>query len=283
MPSWTRSIEPVSGAAFGPWRARPRFRPSLAAAAVVAVLVSGALLLTRPNQPAISDPSPPLGASPSPSQPALTPTPTASQPAVQSLELTWTEVALDGSLGQVAWLDDRFVLVDDSGAVRTSPDGASWQVLQPGDYDPGYGDLLKGSFVSWGDDVVGWWNPEDGPDFTNKPPVTARDILRIVRPPAAPTETTPFKGRIESIGIGPTGIVAQVHSHLDWDAWVATKLGDDWVSRYEDVELQGRDPRDHDGARPRPQGRLGGRGLRARATTWTPASAGTAPMASSGR
>ncbi len=130
------------------------------------------------------------------------------------------------------------MLVDDSGAVRTSPDGASWQVLQPGDYDPGYGDLLKGSFVSWGDDVVGWWNPEDGPDFTNKPPVTARDILRIVRPPAAPTETTPFKGRIESIGIGPRGIVAQVHSHLDWDAWVATKLGDDWVSRYEDVSFE---------------------------------------------
>ena len=223
---------------FGPWRTRPRFKPSLAAAAVVAVLVSGTLLMTRPGQPAISDPSPPLGASPSPSQPALTPTPTASQPAVQSLELTWTEVALDGGLGQVAWLGDRFVLVDDSGAVRTSPDGASWQVVQPGDYDPGYLELLRGSFVSWGDDVVGWWNPEDGPDYTNKPPVTARDVLRIVRPPAEPTETTPFKGRIESIGIGPAGIVAHVHSHLDWDAWVASKLGDDWVSRYKGVDFK---------------------------------------------
>ena len=68
--------------------------------------------------------------------------------------------------------------------------------------------------------------------------MTARDILRIVRPPAAPTETTPFKGRIESIGIGPAGIVAQVHSHLDWDAWVASKLGADWVSRYKGVDFK---------------------------------------------
>ena len=69
--------------------------------------------------------------------------------------------------------------------------------------------------------------------------MTARDILRIVRPPAAPTATTPFKGRIESIGIGPAGIVAQVHSHLDWDAWVASKLGaNDWVSRYKGVDFK---------------------------------------------
>ena len=150
-----------------------------------------------------------------------------------------------------------------SGAVSTSTDGASWQVLQPGDPDPGYVELLRGKFVSWQNDVVGWWNPEDGPDYANKPPVTARDVLRIVRPPAAPTETTPFKGRIESIGIGPAGIVAQVHSHLDWDAWVASKLGDELGLNATGVALQGRDPRDHDEARPRPQGRLGGRGLRA--------------------
>ena len=32
--------------------------------------------------------------------------------------------------------------------------------------------------------------------------------------------------------------MAQVHSHLDWDAWVASKLGDDWVSRYEEVSFK---------------------------------------------
>ena len=71
-----------------------------------------------------------------------------------------------------------------------------------------------------------------------KPPITARDIVRIVRPPAAPTETTPFKGRIESIGVGPAGIVAFVHSHLDWDEWVASRLGRNWVSHYTGVDFR---------------------------------------------
>ena len=219
------------------------FKPSLAAAAVVAVLVSGALLMSRPSQPVIGGPSPAVGLTPSPSQRTPTPSPQAevSPPAVQSLDLTWTKVATDVRPTRIAWLGDRFVMVDgDSGAVSTSTDGASWHVLQQGDPDPGYFDLLRGSFATWQNDVVGWWNPEDehGPDIAGKPPVTARDVLRIVRPPAAPTESTPFKGRIESIGIGPVGIVAQVHSHLDWDAWVATKLGADWVSRYKGVDFK---------------------------------------------
>ena len=227
------------------WRTRSMFKPSLADAAVVAVLVSGALLMSRPSQPVIGGPSPALGVSPSPSQPALTPTPTAAvtPPAVLSLDLTWTKLALDGRSPRVAWLDDRFVLVDvDSGAVSTSSDGASWHALQPGDPDPGYAQLLRGSYATWQDNVAGWWNPQDAGDgrgeITGTPQVTARDILRIVRPPAEPTETTPFKGRIGSIGIGPAGIVARVGSHLDWDAWVASRLGDDWVSHYTGVSFK---------------------------------------------
>ena len=213
-------------------------RWAVAAAAVVAVLIAGALLTTRRDQPVIGNPSPSL---PAVAIPSSTPPPSAevSPPAVQSLELTWTKVALDQPLGQLAWLGDRFVLIDDVGGVSTSTDGASWQVLQPGDPDPGYAELLRGNVASWGDDVVGWWNnPKDEPDVANNPPVTARDILRIVRPPAEPTETTPFIGRIESIGIGPVGIVAQVHSHLDWDAWVATRLGEDWVSHFTDMAFE---------------------------------------------
>ena len=80
--------------------------------------------------------------------------------------------------------------------------------------------------------------PRRRPRIAGKPPITARDILRISRPPAAPTDTTPFKGRIESIGIGPVGIVAHVHSHLDWDAWVASKLGKNWVSHYTGVDYR---------------------------------------------
>ena len=210
-----------------PWNTvRPTSnRWAVAAAAVIGVLlVGGALLLTQRGQPVIGAPSPmPSATSSHPAEvvpsatPAPTPTSTAevTPPAVgQSLKLTWTKVSLDQRSARIAWLVDRFVLVDDeSRVVQTSTDGSSWQVLQPGDPDPGYVELMRevrnAGLVSWGDDIVGWWNPEEGPDIGGKPPMTARDILRIVRPPAAPTETTPFKGRIESLGIGPAGIVAK--------------------------------------------------------------------------
>jgi hypothetical protein len=232
-------------AVFGGWGTRSLFRTSVGAAAALVVIAAGGAFVIQRSQPGIDGPSPTASASASPSQPAIvgpSATPGAEPsplPDAQSLELTWTEVAVDGRLGRVEWLGDRFALVDeDSGSVSTSTDGASWHVLQPGDPDPGYFDLLRGSLAIWQNDVVGWWNPDDGPSIANQPPVTARDILRIVRPPGAPTVTTPFKGRIESIGIGPAGIVAQVHSHLDWDAWVASKLGDDWVSRYKGVDFK---------------------------------------------
>ena len=232
-------------AGFGPVRPQSMFKPSVAAAAVVIVLVSGALLVSRSNQPAIGDPSPSLPGVVAPSStPSATPTAEVSPtPDAQSLELTWTKIALDGRSPRVAWLGDRFVLVDEeANVVSTSTDGASWYVLRPGDPDPGYLDLLRGSFASWEDDVIGWWNPEDAadgrPEIAGTPPITARDVIRIVRPPAAPSVTTPFKGHIQSIGIGPAGIVAQVHSHLDTDAWIASKLGDDWVSRYEEVSFK---------------------------------------------
>jgi hypothetical protein len=234
-------------AVFRPWMTRSLFRAALGTAAVVALLVVGGALLSLRGKLDVAAPSPTAQASASPSQPAVvtaTPTPTAE---VLSLDLTWTEVDIEAGLGQVAWLGDRFVLVDSSGAVRTSTDGATWAVLQPGDPDPGYADLLKerASFATWEDQIVGWSNPQEGRDYTNKPPITARDILRIVQPPAEPTVTTPFEGRIQSLGIGPLGIVAHVHSHLNyatelnWDSWVATKLGQDWVSHMTDVHFEG--------------------------------------------
>lgn len=241
-------------AVFGLWRNRSVSRTSFAAAVVVVgVALGGAFFVIQRGQPAIAGPGPTASASVGPSQPAVAvpsaapaptpgPTPTAevSPPAVgQSVKLTWTKVSLDQRSPRVVWLGDRFVLADeDSGAVFTSTDGFSWHALQPGDPDPGYAELIRGSFVTWEDDIVGWWNPEDGPDIAGKPPVTARDNLHIVRPPSAPATTTPWKGRIHSIAIGPAGIVAQVHSHLDWDLWVASKLGDDWVSRYEEVSFK---------------------------------------------
>ena len=44
--------------AFSPWKTRSMLKPSLALAAVVAVLVVGALVTTRRDQPVIGNPSP---------------------------------------------------------------------------------------------------------------------------------------------------------------------------------------------------------------------------------
>lgn len=150
-------------AARGRWRIRPMSRAALGAAAVVAVLVlGGAFYMSQRDLPVVTGPSatPEASALASPPAPTPTPTPTVEvspSPAVQSLALTWTKVAMDEGSPQIAWLGDQFVVVDqDSGAVRTSTDGVTWHVLQPGDPDPGYVDLLKGTFVTWEDDVVAW-------------------------------------------------------------------------------------------------------------------------------
>jgi hypothetical protein len=221
----------------------------LLALALASAAAAGALrLLQRDLRQDLSlepRPSPQGIVAPSSTPSSPTPTPT---PEILSLDLTWKKVDIEPGLGRVAWLGDRFVLVDAAGAVNTSADGVSWQVLRPGDPDPGYADLVqeRTSLVTWEDDIVGWWNPDEGgPETTNAPPVTARDILRIVRPPAESRTTTPFKGRIESIGVGPRGIVAHVHSHLNygtetnWDTWVASKLGKNWVSHVRDVRFEG--------------------------------------------
>jgi len=162
-----------------------------------------------------------------------------------SLDLTWTQVPIGEQSPRLAWIGDRFVLADvKSGAVRTSTDGQDWQAVQPGDAARAHVDLLRGSFASWQDAAVGWWNPQDheGGDIAGAPPITARDNLQVVLPPATPTSTTPFKGRIESIGIGPMGIVAQVHSDLDWDDWVRRKLGartnNEWVRHVKSVDFR---------------------------------------------
>ena len=134
-----------------------------------------------------------------------------SPPAVsQSLELTWTKVALDepleGRLGRRSLRAGRRGRRGQH-IRRTAQAGGSCNLAIPTRATPNYqADAVnRRAFVSWEDDIVGWWNPEEGPNIGGKAPVTARDILRIVRPPAEPTETTPFKGRIESIAIGPSG------------------------------------------------------------------------------
>jgi len=215
----------------------------LAAAALV--LVGGALavgsgVLRRPSVvPPV--PAPSFAAIvTTTTHPSTAPTPrsSASPSPTPSLDLTWTQIPLeeqpysaDGDGLSLAWLGDRFVLADaTSGSVRTSIDGESWQAMPPGDVAQGYIDLLRGSIVTWGGDAVGIWNPQDGPDYANKPPITARDIVVVAHPPAAPVSTTPFKGRVESIGIGPKGIVAEVHAVPDPDANPSDDRAFGWYS-----------------------------------------------------
>jgi len=205
----------------------------LAAAAVLLVggaLAAGSGFLRLPTVvPPVPEPSVVAVATASPdatSTPMPTLTAPPSPPPTPSLDLTWTQVPIGEQFApwsnpklspRLAWIGDRFVLADvTSGAVMTSTDGQDWQALQDEDAARSYVDLLRGSFASWQDIAFGWWNPQDreGGDSTGAPPITARDIVQVVHPPAAPTSTTPFEGRIASIGIGPKGIVAEVHSPI---------------------------------------------------------------------
>ena len=231
------------------WRRSGRFsrgRGVTLLAAAALVLIGGAFAVgsgiarlpavppvTGPSFAAISSASPNVTTTPTPAA-SVSPTPT------PGLGLTWTQVPLSEQEPHLAWLGGRFVLADvKSGSVRTSADGQDWQALQPGNANAGYVSLLRGPLVSWQDSALGWFNPEDGPDYAGKPPITARDILTTVRGSGSPTSTTPFKGRIESIGVGPKGIVAEVHSALDTDAWVTHKLGlrtnNDWTMHVKSV------------------------------------------------
>jgi hypothetical protein len=78
-------------AGIGPWRTRSIVRTSLGAAAAVAVLVSGAMLLTRPDQPSIGAPSPTPTVGPSQSGAAAGPS---ASPSPTSTPLVWTQASL---------------------------------------------------------------------------------------------------------------------------------------------------------------------------------------------
>jgi hypothetical protein len=262
-----QSIATIPATAPAPLRPLGRRRNFTLLAVAAVLLVGGALAagsgLLRLTSVVPPTPSEALLATSVPST-SETPTETASataspSPTPLSLDLTWTNIPLDSKVGilsalferreqspRLAWIGDRFALADvKSGAVRTSTDGQDWEVPQPGDAAQGYVDLLRGSFASRQDSAVAWWNPQEEAQCgtcTNQPPITARDVVQIVRPPAPPTSTTPFKGRIESMGIGPRGIVAQVHSDLDWEAWVTKRLGlrtnNDWTCCVTDVTFK---------------------------------------------
>jgi hypothetical protein len=79
-------------AVIGSSRTRSLVRTSLVAAAAVAVFVSGAMLLTRPDQPSIGAPSPTPTAGPSQSEAAAGPS---ASPSPIPTPLLWTQASLE--------------------------------------------------------------------------------------------------------------------------------------------------------------------------------------------
>ena len=79
-------------AVIGPWRTRSTVRTAIGAAAVVALVLSGAMLfLTRPGQPSIAGPSPTPTISPSQSHAAVGPS---ASPNPTPTPLLWTQASL---------------------------------------------------------------------------------------------------------------------------------------------------------------------------------------------
>src|SRR6185369_10933003 len=67
-------------------------------------------------------------------------------------------------------------------------------------------------------------------------------ILTVFRQPADPVSTKSFAGPIESVGIGPKGIVVETHSGFDFEHWVTKKLGlrtnNDWTMHVQSMTFK---------------------------------------------
>ena len=78
-------------------------------------------------------------------------------------------------------------------------------------------------------------------DIRRQPPITARDIVQTVRSPARRLRRRPSRAGSSRSASDPRGIVAEVHSDLDWDDWVRRKLGartnNEWVTHLKSVDF----------------------------------------------
>jgi hypothetical protein len=61
--------------------------------------------------------------------------------------------------------------------------------------------------------------------------------IRAYVPPGPSATTSDFTGDVGAVGIGPAGIVARVHSGIDFDAFVTSFIGPDWVGQLSRFEL----------------------------------------------
>jgi hypothetical protein len=152
-------------------------------------------------------------------------------PAPTDSSLTWTSVAIDERLlappdpgsfdlrstTRLVWLGDRFVLAD-RGTISTSTDGSAWQLTDESDPSwVSYRAIAVPFEISTWENAAVTWAPQ-----------STRSSVSVLRPPDQPV-TKDFEGRVGTAGIGPLGIVAHVHSALDFDAYVTSVLGPGWV------------------------------------------------------
>lgn len=198
------------------WRTRDRGRSNRAAliaatVALIAILAAGAVFVGSRLRTEDAPPPPPA-------------------PVVRTLGqgpmLQWTRldvfppsgIGSDPGATRVAWIGDRFVLVDgDSGTVAISPDGSTWTTADEGEPDRDYFEVMASEdpVASWEDDVVSW------------SPTTPGSGVRIRRSPEAPF-VAPFEGTVDAVGIGRAGIVVSSHIEFDQGAFIESVLGPTW-------------------------------------------------------
>lgn len=117
---------------------------------------------------------------------------------------------------RVAWVDDHFVLVEQSQQlILASNDGLSWDTPEEDSRDLDYYEpMAQDSIASWQDDVIGW--------------TSAGNTLRIARPANAPN-TYEFEGRIGAAATGRAGMLVRTHSTLNFDDYITSLMGSGWV------------------------------------------------------
>jgi hypothetical protein len=188
----------------------------LAVALAAAVFVGGQLLSETAPLPIAS--APPVLA---PTQPPVPAAPGLGQG--PTLQWTRLDVIPPSGIGaeqgatRVAWIGDRFVLVDeDSGTVAVSADGSTWTALRDGEPDGAYFEIMASEdpIASRGGDAVSWSS-------------TPGSGVRIRLSPDA-TFTADFEGTVDAVGIGPAGIVVSSHVEFDQGAFIESVLGSTW-------------------------------------------------------
>jgi hypothetical protein len=219
--------------------------------ALIGSLVVGGALREQQRLPAVlpqpvateeTSPTPRQGPTAAVSDAPSPPIPTAeASPATvgEGPVLTWTKLVLDEaslelpdettfgrSVTRVAWVGQRFVLIDQgAAAVSTSIDGLTWDPEEPDspirDY---YAPMLRESIATWQHELVGW-----GP---------TQSSIVLARPPEEPARSD-FEGKVGAFGIGSAGVVVRVHSTLDFDAYITSLMGPGWVESMDTFSYEG--------------------------------------------